>query len=91
MIKKLIRFFNPSPDKPDLKEDKKYLQRLQWSVFLSATFGYGLYYVCRLSLSVVKKPLVDGGILTENELGIIGSALFFFVCDWQIYQWIFSR
>ena len=28
-------------------------------------------------ISVVKKPLVDGNILTENELGIVGSALFF--------------
>jgi OPA family sugar phosphate sensor protein UhpC-like MFS transporter len=77
MIKKLIRFFNPAPDNPDLKEDKKQLKKLQWSFFLSATIGYGLFYVCRLSINVVKKPLVDGGILTENELGIIGSALFF--------------
>jgi OPA family sugar phosphate sensor protein UhpC-like MFS transporter len=77
MIKKLVQFFSLSPEQTDLKEDKKYLKRLQWSFFLSATVGYGLYYVCRLSLSVVKKPLVDGGILTEKELGIIGSALFF--------------
>ncbi|GAB6012934.1 MFS transporter [Viscerimonas tarda] len=77
MIKKIMQFFSPTPDKADLKEDKTYLKKLQWSVFLSATVGYGLYYVCRLSLSVVKKPLVDGNILTENELGIIGSALFF--------------
>jgi OPA family sugar phosphate sensor protein UhpC-like MFS transporter len=77
MIKSLIRFFTPSPEQSDLREDKKYLKRLQWSVFLSATFGYGLFYVCRLSISVVKKPLVDGNILTENELGIVGSALFF--------------
>lgn len=77
MIKQLIAFFSPVPEKEELAEDKKYLEKLQWSVFLSATIGYGLYYVCRLSLSVVKKPLVDGGILTEKELGIVGSALFF--------------
>jgi OPA family sugar phosphate sensor protein UhpC-like MFS transporter len=77
MIRKLIQFFSPAPDKPDLKEDRKCLKHLQWSFFLSATFGYGLFYVCRLSISVVKKPLVDGNILTENELGIVGSALFF--------------
>lgn len=45
-------------------------------VSLSATVGYGIYYVCRLSLNVVKKPIVDSGTLTETELGIIGSALF---------------
>ena len=77
MLKKVKEFFSPLPDKDELRDDPKYLKRLQWSVFLSATIGYGLYYVCRLSLSVVKKPLVDDGILTEQELGIIGSALFF--------------
>lgn len=55
---------------------KKY-KTLKWQVFISATLGYGLYYVCRLSLNVVKKPIVDAGILTESELGIIGSTLFF--------------
>ena len=38
---------------------------------------YGLYYVCRLSLSVMKKPLVDSGYLSTEQLGYIGSALFF--------------
>ncbi len=52
-------------------------KRLRISVFLSATFGYGLYYVCRLSINVMKKPLIDNGILTESQLGIVGSALFF--------------
>ena len=55
--------------------DKKY-KRLRWQVFLSATLGYGLYYVCRLSLNVIKKPIVDAGVLSETELGIIGSGLF---------------
>ena len=45
-------------------EEKRY-SRLRWQVFLSATIGYGIYYVCRLSLNVVKKPLVDSGALTE--------------------------
>lgn len=77
MIKKLTQFFAPLPDKDELVEDEKKLKRLQWSFFISATLGYGLYYVCRMSLNVVKKPLVDGGILTEQELGLVGSALFF--------------
>ena len=36
-----------------------------------------MYYVCRLSLNVVKKPIVEEGIFSETELGIIGSVLFF--------------
>ena len=61
----------------DEKDQKRLYKKLKWQVFISATLGYGLYYVCRLSLNVVKKPLVDAGILTETELGIVGSALFF--------------
>ena len=38
---------------------------------------YGLYYVCRLSQNVMKKPLVDSGYLSTEQLGYIGSALFF--------------
>lgn len=34
-------------------------------------------YVCRLSLNVVKKPIVEEGIFSETELGIIGAVLFF--------------
>jgi OPA family sugar phosphate sensor protein UhpC-like MFS transporter len=77
MIRQITQFFRPAPEQSSLRDDPKALRRLQWSVFLSATLGYGLYYVCRLSLNVVKKPLVDGGILTERELGLVGSALFF--------------
>ena len=52
-------------------------ERTKTGVFLAATIGYGLFYVCRLSLNVLKKSIVDTGYLTESELGIIGSALFF--------------
>ena len=75
----LKQFFSiSSPVEPltDQKEiDSKY-KKLRWQVFLSATLGYGLYYVCRLSLNVIKKPIVDAGVLSETELGIIGSGLF---------------
>jgi len=33
------------------------------------TLGYGIAYTCRLGLSVVKKPLIDGGIFTAEDLG----------------------
>ena len=52
-------------------------QRTRQGVFWAVTIGYGLFYVCRLSLSVLKKGIIDDGFLTESELGIIGSALFF--------------
>ncbi len=76
----MINYFKKSLPQESNKtdEEKKALyKKLKWQVFISATLGYGLYYVCRLSLNVVKKPIVDSGLLTETELGIIGSALFF--------------
>ncbi|KAB6202343.1 MFS transporter, partial [Bacteroides xylanisolvens] len=82
MLKQLINFYKVSSPRPCNGEtlsssDARRLKFLKWSTFLSATFGYGMYYVCRLSLNVVKKPIVDEGIFSETELGIIGSVLFF--------------
>ena len=82
MLKQLINFYKVSSPRPCngaalSSSDARRLKFLKWSTFLSATFGYGMYYVCRLSLNVVKKPIVDEGIFSETELGIIGSVLFF--------------
>ena len=52
-------------------------RRHRMRIMLAITLGYGLVYTCRLALSMVKKPLIDGGIFTPVELGIIGSALFY--------------
>lgn len=49
-------------------------QRIQ--TFLTATFGYALYYVCRLSMGVMKQPLIDSGLLTATQLGVIGACLY---------------
>ena len=76
---KFLDFFSMSkPSEPisDPNDVQKKYSRLRWQVFLSATIGYGLYYVCRLSLNVIKKPIVDAGVLSEGELGMIGSGLF---------------
>ncbi|MBN7796393.1 MFS transporter [Parahaliea mediterranea] len=47
------------------------------NVIVVITLCYGLGYVCRLALNVVKKPLMDAGIFTPEQLGIIGSALLY--------------
>ena len=46
-------------------------------VMLALIFGYGFIYTCRIGLSIVKKPLIDGGIFTVEELGTIGAALLY--------------
>ena len=45
--------------------------------FWGVTIAYSLYYVCRMSINVVKQPLIDDGILSAGELGLVGSALLF--------------
>ena len=57
------------------KVDKTY-KRLRMQAFLSATLGYALYYVCRLSMGVMKQPLIDAGLLTATQLGVIGACLY---------------
>lgn len=53
------------------------MRRYRIQVMLAITVGYGMYYTCRLALSVAKKPLIDEGIFTIEELGSIGAALFY--------------
>lgn len=50
---------------------------LRKRTFWGVTVAYSLYYVCRMSLSVVKQPLIDEGVLSAGQLGLIGSALLF--------------
>ena len=71
MLKYIINFYKVSMPRPcngeSLSEQKKRLKRLQWSTFLAATFGYGMYYVCRLSLNVVKKPILCFSLPMQSE------------------------
>jgi OPA family sugar phosphate sensor protein UhpC-like MFS transporter len=79
-MKELIRSFATGPNAPLLTEADE-VDRLYRSnrvrVMLAITIGYGLIYMCRLAIGVVKKPLIDEGIFTPAELGTIGSALFY--------------
>jgi len=76
----LFRAFSTGEDRPPI-DDQNLVDRLykrhRLRIMLAITIGYGLVYTCRLALSMVKKPLIDGGIFTPVELGIIGSALFY--------------
>lgn len=81
MLKKITSFYKiSSPSTPfsgNEAEQQKYYNRLRWSSFLAGTIGYSLYYVCRTSLNVVKKPILESGVLDAHQLGIIGSVLLF--------------
>ncbi len=81
LLNKIVGFYkisDPSPEYPGDEEAKrKYYNKLRWSSFLAATIGYSLYYVCRTSLNIVKKPILETGALDAKQLGAIGSALLF--------------
>ncbi|KRB52880.1 MAG: MFS transporter [Pseudomonadota bacterium] len=51
--------------------------RHRFRIMMAITLGYGLSYTCRLALGVVKKPLIDQGVFSAADLGLIGSALFY--------------
>ena len=75
-----LGFFATGADQIEIS-DKGEIDRLygrhRLRVMLAITLGYGLIYTCRLALGVVKKPIIDAGIFTPNELGLIGSTLFY--------------
>ena len=71
------RISKPSEAKvPEDRVDGTY-KSLRNRTFWGATMAYSLYYVCRMSLSVIKQPLIDEGVLTAGQLGLVGSALLF--------------
>ena len=71
------RISKPSKETvPSENVDSAY-RSIRRKTFWGVTVAYSLYYVCRLSLSVMKQPLIDEGVLSAGQLGLVGSALFF--------------
>lgn len=76
----IMKFFASAADQPEIADrgrvDGLY-RRHRLRVMLAITLGYGLIYTCRLALGMVKKPVIDSGVFSPTELGLIGSALFY--------------
>jgi OPA family sugar phosphate sensor protein UhpC-like MFS transporter len=79
-LRRAVAAFATGRDAPPIDDrglvDKLYRDH-RLRVMLAITLGYGLSYTCRLTLGMVKKPLIDAGIFSPTELGTIGSALFY--------------
>ncbi len=71
------RISKPSAGKVPSGEIESTYKSLRNRTFWGATIAYSLYYVCRMSINVVKQPLIDDEILSAGQLGLIGSALLF--------------
>lgn len=61
---------------PEEKVQERYTS-LRRRTFWGTTAAYSLFYLCRLSMGVVKKPLIDEGLFSASELGVIASAFYF--------------
>lgn len=74
-------FFRTRPDQAlcftDPAQIRRVYERRRWSVFLSVLFGYGLFYTSRMNFSVAKKAMLDEGVMSATQMGVIGSALLF--------------
>lgn len=80
MLKGLFNFWKTGEDKPLLADKDKINKIFNYkrrSVLLSIVFGYGIFYIGRLTISVAKKPMLDLGIMDATQIGIIGSMLFY--------------
>jgi OPA family sugar phosphate sensor protein UhpC-like MFS transporter len=80
MIRPLTRLFATGDELPVQKDQVAINETFNYhrrNVIIIITLCYGLGYVCRLALNVVKKPLMDAGVFTPEELGIIGSTLLY--------------
>lgn len=71
------RISKPSVEKVAPEKEAETYKLLRNRTFWGVTVAYSLYYVCRMSLSVVKQPLIDEGVLSAGQLGLIGSSLLF--------------
>ena len=72
-----LRWFAAGADAPRLTDPSRIsalYRRNRMSVIVAITCGYGFGYTCRLPLAVMKKPLLDEGVLSAEWLGLIGSA-----------------
>jgi OPA family sugar phosphate sensor protein UhpC-like MFS transporter len=79
-LKSILNFFAAGPDASKLTDqleiDRLYHYHRRNIIFM-LTLCYGLGYVCRLAFNVVKKPMMDAGIFTPEEVGFIGSMLLY--------------
>lgn len=71
-----FRISSPAESKVAAENVNKVWKRERFQTFLAITFGYALYYVCRMSMGVMKQPLIDAGLLNATQLGIIGACLY---------------
>ena len=76
LISKFKAFYGMSEGKPLLSSEElqnKVHRSFAFQSFIAGTLGYSFYYVCRAAINVMKKPIIDSGMLDADQLGTIGA------------------
>ena len=80
MPNKILQFFKAGENQSQLVDQNKIdslYSKYRKEILASIIVLYGFGYTCRLALSVVKKPLIDSGLFSIGDLGLVGSAYFY--------------
>lgn len=72
----MLKFFAASPAIPLKNLSETTFKSVRWKSFWAFSIAYATFYVCRLSFNVAKPILVNEGVVTPTELGVIGAAIF---------------
>lgn len=93
MLKALGAYFKSGPDRPLLPDGAKIrriYERKRWSIFITLVLAYAFFYTCRLGLSVTKKPLLDAGMMTASQMGLVGSVMLYVYAIGKFVNGMFS-
>lgn len=74
---KFYRISKPTAESVAAEKVDGVYKSLRARTFWGATAAYSLFYLCRLSMGVVKKPLIDEGLFSASDLGVVASAFYF--------------
>lgn len=74
-------WFKTGEDKPlvsnSQSEIRQIYRREQFKIILGLFVGYVVFYTCRTGFGLLKKPMLDEGVLTLETIGAMGAAMMF--------------
>ena len=74
---KFYRISKPAAESVAAEKVDGVYKSLRARTFWGATAASSLFYLCRLSMGVVKNPLIDEGLFSASDLGVVASAFYF--------------
>lgn len=75
---KLLKWFLTGEEKKRIQDPetiKRMFTKARWQGLCAMIIGYGMYYVVRMTLGVVKKPMITEAGFTASQLGTIGACM----------------